>query len=136
MARVLNGIEKGIRLHGENSDTSNVDILFGTTSPGGDAGDQDAAALGSLYIRQNGGSSAIYQKIDTTNTASDWIINGEPKIPQYTEDPISPQAEDTWVRKTALLSHTLLQIGLTTPTNKYELRYRTQENVTVGVILT
>lgn len=80
MARQLFGIEKGIRLHGENSDTLNVDILFGTAAPGGDAGEQDAAALGSIYLRQNGGSSSLYQKIDTTNTTSDWLLNGNSSV--------------------------------------------------------
>lgn len=75
MARRLFGVEKGIRLHGENSDTLNVDILFGTAAPGGDSGDQDAAALGSIYLRQNGGSSSLYQKVDTTNTSADWLLN-------------------------------------------------------------
>jgi hypothetical protein len=80
MARILHGIEKGIRLHGENSDSLNVDIIFGTSAPGGDSGEQDAAALGSLYLRQNGGSSSLYQKVDTTNTVADWQLNGNSSV--------------------------------------------------------
>jgi hypothetical protein len=76
MSRVLHAIEKGLRLVGENSDTLLVDILFGTAAPGGDSGEQDAAPLGSLYLRQNGGSSGIYQKIGTANLAADWLLNG------------------------------------------------------------
>ena len=76
MARVLHGIEKGIRIYGENSDTLLIDILFGTAAPGGDTGDQDAAPLGSLYLRQNGASSSLYQKIGTANTTADWLLNG------------------------------------------------------------
>lgn len=80
MTRVLHAIEKGLRLVGENSDTLRVDVLFGTAAPGGDSGDQDAAPLGSLYLRQNGGSSAIYQKVDTTNTSADWQLNGNSSV--------------------------------------------------------
>lgn len=69
MARVLHGIEKGIRLHGENSDTSNVDILLGSAAPGGDTGEQDNAALGSIYLRTSGG---LYKKTGTANSAADW----------------------------------------------------------------
>lgn len=53
-------------------------------------------------------------------------------LPEYSQDPASPQPGEAWVRKTAsapegLLSHTLLQLGLTAPgvTYTYELRFRT-----------
>ena len=76
MSRELFQIEKGLRLSGENSDSSNVDLLFGTAAPGGDTGEQDAAAIGSIYIRQNGTSSTIYQKTASSNVAGDWQENG------------------------------------------------------------
>lgn len=76
MARVLHNIEKGVRLSKENSDTDFVDILFGSAAPGGDAGEQDDAPIGSFYLRKNGASSKIYQKIADTNATSDWQENG------------------------------------------------------------
>jgi hypothetical protein len=69
MARVLHGIEKGIRLHGVNSDTVAVEILFGSTAPGGDTGEQDDAPIGSVYMRTTGG---LYKKIADDNATTDW----------------------------------------------------------------
>lgn len=57
MARQLYGIEKGVRLFGENSNTG-VDFLFGSTVPGGFA-DTDNAGVGSLYLQDNG---QLFQK--------------------------------------------------------------------------
>lgn len=57
MGRQLYGIEKGIRLFGENSNTG-VDFLFGSTVPGGSA-DADNAGVGSLYLQDNG---QLFQK--------------------------------------------------------------------------
>lgn len=76
MARSFFGIEKLLRIFSTNSDTSYVDFLFGSAAPGGDTGEQDDAPLGSLYIRQNGASSTIYQKIGTANSTADWQENG------------------------------------------------------------
>jgi len=76
MSRDLFGIEKALRIYAENSQTIFVDVLFGSAAPGGDAGEQDAAPLGSLYIRQNGSSSTIYQKVASSNAPSDWLENG------------------------------------------------------------
>lgn len=75
MARKLFGVEKGVRLFGENADVG-IDILFGTAAPGGDTGDQDNAPLGSLYVRKNGATSTLYQKIGTANSTADWLENG------------------------------------------------------------
>jgi len=75
MARSFFGIEKLLRIFSTNTDTS-VDILFGAAAPGGDTGEQDAASVGSLYLRQNGASSTMYQKIGSANNASDWQENG------------------------------------------------------------
>ena len=69
-------IEKALRISKENSDTLHVDILFGSVLPGGDAGEQDAASIGSIYIRQNGSSSTIYQKVASSNVSADWQENG------------------------------------------------------------
>ena len=69
-------IARGLRIFEANSDTNDVDILFGTSVPGGDAGEQDAAALGSLFILKNGASSALYQKKANAGNSSDWELNG------------------------------------------------------------
>lgn len=76
MSRDLFEIEKGLRITGENSDITNLDFLFGAAAPGGDSGDQDASAIGSIYIRQNGSSSTLYQKVASNNNAGDWQENG------------------------------------------------------------
>lgn len=76
MSRILHGIEKGLRIYAENSQTVFVDYLFGSAAPGGDSGEQDAASIGSIYLRQNGASSEIYQKKFATNATSDWVLNG------------------------------------------------------------
>jgi uncharacterized membrane protein len=47
-------------------------ILSSTGPPGGDGSFQDAAALGSLYLRTDIG--AVYNKIALTNSTSDWVI--------------------------------------------------------------
>ncbi len=69
MARVLHGIEKGIRLNATNSDTVAVEILFGTSAPGGDSGEQDAAPVGSIFMLTTGG---LYKKTADNNVAEDW----------------------------------------------------------------
>lgn len=72
MGRVIHEIEKGLRISKENSDTEFFDVIFGSGAPGGDAGEQDAAPIGSLYVRQNGTGSKIYQKIANAAATSDW----------------------------------------------------------------
>lgn len=76
MARRIYAIEFGLRIYKENSDTEFIDFLFGSAAPGGDTGEQDAAPIGSLYLRQNGASSTIYQKIANAGNTSDWQENG------------------------------------------------------------
>lgn len=44
-------------------------ILSGSAIPGGDGSYQDAAELGSIYMRTSG---IVYIKIDTTDTVADW----------------------------------------------------------------
>jgi len=76
MAREGFGIEKLLRIEATNDDSVNIEILFGSAAPGGDGGEQDDAPLGSLYLRQNGSNSTLYQKQTDTNLAADWIENG------------------------------------------------------------
>lgn len=72
MSRLPHGIEKGLRIFLENSDTS-VDILAGTGVPTG-LGDQLNAAIGSLYIRI--GTGELYQKVANVGEAADYVLNG------------------------------------------------------------
>lgn len=73
MARDLFSAEKGFRIYAENSQSSFVDFLFGSGVPGGDTGAQDAAPVGSLYLRTDG---TLYSKIGTANSTADWLLNG------------------------------------------------------------
>lgn len=75
MARDNFGVEKALRIYATDSDTTFIDILFGSAAPGGDAGEQDAASLGSVYFRQDGATSKMYQKTAATNAVSDWTEN-------------------------------------------------------------
>lgn len=61
-------MEKGLKIVGENTDVG-VSILFGAGVPGGDAGDQDSAEVGSLYLRTTG---QVYKKIANAGAAGDW----------------------------------------------------------------
>jgi hypothetical protein len=73
MSRVLYGIEKGLRLYAENSQTDFVDLLFGSSAPLGTSGDTAEASIGSIYLRTDG---SLYQKIADTDSALDWQLNG------------------------------------------------------------
>lgn len=66
MAREYYGIEKGLQILGENSETG-VKILFGSADPS--TGGGVTAEVGSLYLRTNGNA---YKKINTNDT--DWEI--------------------------------------------------------------
>lgn len=72
MARVLHGIEKGIRLYQENGNEL-IDILSGTAAPDGLL-DQSDAPIGSLYVRS--GTGQLYQKIANAGNSSDYQLNG------------------------------------------------------------
>ena len=78
MARELFSIEKGLRFLKENQDASQdnaIDILFGSGAPGGDAGEQDGAFEGSLYLDTNtAGDTRLYAKIANTGATSDWEL--------------------------------------------------------------
>ena len=78
MARELFGIEKGLRLLKENLDSAqdnSIDILFGSGAPGGDAGEQDGAFEGSLYLNtDNTGDTRLYAKIANAGAAADWEL--------------------------------------------------------------
>ena len=78
MARDLVGIEKGLAIYETDADDAAFIHLVGSTAPGGDAGDQDAAPIGSLYTRT--GTSELYKKIATAGAASDWDLLGNASI--------------------------------------------------------
>jgi len=72
MARTFWGVEKGFRILAENGTSIAMEMFVGTSFPGGDAGDQDAAPLGSLYWKI--GTAMIFRKIFTFNTTDDWEL--------------------------------------------------------------
>lgn len=70
MSRDLFNLEKGIGIFTENSDAG-VYILTGTGTPGGDSGIQDAAPIGTLFLRQSLGIAYIKEST-SNNTFADW----------------------------------------------------------------
>lgn len=78
MARDLFSVEKGLRLLKENLDSAqdnSIDILFGSGAPGGDAGEQDGAFEGSLYLdTDNTGDLRLYTKNANAGAAADWEL--------------------------------------------------------------
>lgn len=75
MGRQLHGIEQGIQLLGENSDTG-VAFLFGAPLPGSGSSFDDDAAVGSFYLRTTGLS---YQKKTAGAGTDKWVrmANGD-----------------------------------------------------------
>jgi len=61
-------VEKGLEITQPDVDTG-LQVISGSTAPGGDAGEQDDAPIGSLYLRSNG---QLYTKTADTNATSDW----------------------------------------------------------------
>jgi hypothetical protein len=79
MARDFQGIEKGLSIYGIDGDNPAVQLLQGSAVPGGDAGDQDAAPLSSLFFRSNG---EVYKKVANVGAASDWEQLGSASLDQ------------------------------------------------------
>jgi len=69
MARRFLATEHGFRIYATNSDTSYVDMIFGSAAPGGDGDIQDDAPIGSIYLRTDG---KLYTKIADNDEAADW----------------------------------------------------------------
>jgi len=73
MARDFFGIEKGLSIFAENGQSPVAQLLQGAGLPGGDAGEQDAAPLSSLYFRTDGN---VYRKQANANATADWVELG------------------------------------------------------------
>jgi len=71
MARDLFDIERGGKISDENGD-GGISLLKGTGVPGGDAGDQDAADVGSKYFQQDSIGST-YTKKTAGSGADKWV---------------------------------------------------------------
>jgi len=78
MARSYLGIEKGIRVFKENSDTEFIDYIFDTGAPLGTGGETDDAPIGSQYNDRTNGR--IYVKRTDTSLAADWIDTSAPGV--------------------------------------------------------
>jgi len=66
----------GVNLQND-AGTVNASVLMGTNAPGGDGSFQDAAAIGSIYLRTNAGTNnlQLYFKFQTVgNSAADWKL--------------------------------------------------------------
>ena len=70
MSRENYGVERGLRIYDENSDTAFIDVLSGSGAPPGTSGKTDEASVGSLYTDRSNGD--LYRKIADTSSASDW----------------------------------------------------------------
>lgn len=73
MGRQNFGIERGLRIFDENSDSAFVDFLSGSGAPPGTSGKTDEASVGSLYMDRSNGN--LYTKITDTSSAVDWFLN-------------------------------------------------------------
>lgn len=69
MSRDLFRSEIGLAITDLNSDTQSH-ILRGSAAPGGDTSYQDAAPIGSMYLRSNG---ELYMKDANAGAAADWV---------------------------------------------------------------
>ncbi len=70
----LHRIAIGLAIEDDDG-TARGHILSGTGAPGGDAGTEDDAPIGSIYLRTDASASisAVYQKITDTNAVADWV---------------------------------------------------------------
>lgn len=74
MALDLFRVAKGLQIESEDF-SSSASLLFGSGAPGGDTADQDAAAIGSLYLRTDtaGDNLQLYFKYtNINNSTADW----------------------------------------------------------------
>ncbi len=78
MSRTYHGIEKGLRIFKENSQSNFIDYIFDAGAPVGTSGETAAAPIGSLY--SNTTTGGIYKKIANTNSAGDWSPVGDVTI--------------------------------------------------------
>ena len=74
MALDLYRVSLGLSIE-EADGTQAADILSGSGAPGADAAEQDAASIGSIFLRTDASSSisAVYQKIAAGNSVDDWV---------------------------------------------------------------
>lgn len=70
MARRLFTVEQGIQIVDENG-YAGPSLLRGSGAPGGDAGEQDDAIVGSVYMNEAAGGG-LYKKIADNDVAADW----------------------------------------------------------------
>ena len=82
MARKTFNVERGYAISAENGDVL-VEILSGSGAPGNDSGPQDAAPIGSLWLRTDG-TGGTYKKIGNANTTADWNEVGNVALDQLT----------------------------------------------------
>jgi hypothetical protein len=93
MSRDLFGIEKGLRIHETDSDSSVV-LLTGTGTPDTSQDFLDAE-IGSLYIRR--GTGELYQKTANVGVAGDWKLQGGATVGTFRPEKVRVVSGDTGV---------------------------------------
>jgi hypothetical protein len=93
MARELFGIEKGLRIHETDSDSSVV-LLTGTGTPDTSQDFLDAE-IGSLFIRR--GTGELYQKTANAGAAADWKLQGGATVGTFRPEKVRVVSNDTGV---------------------------------------
>lgn len=71
MGRTNFAVERGIDINAVNG-LNLATILAGAAAPGGDTAEQDAAPIGSIYLRTNG---LLYRKIVNAGATADWTTD-------------------------------------------------------------
>ena len=93
MSRDLFGIEKGLRIHETDSDSSVV-LLTGTGTPDTSQDFLDAE-IGSLFIRR--GTGELYQKTANVGVAGDWKLQGGATVGTFRPEKVRVVSGDTGV---------------------------------------
>ncbi|MHA1169891.1 MAG: hypothetical protein ACTSRU_18850, partial [Candidatus Hodarchaeales archaeon] len=91
MGRELFGVEKGLGLFDENG-VIKASVLQGSGAPGGDAGDQDAALISSIYLRTD--SEGVYKKKASGTGADKWELFLAPSIAKWRQERVRAATND------------------------------------------
>lgn len=116
MSRVNFAIEQGLDIESVNGSLL-ATVLAGSAAPGNDSGPQDAAPIGSIYLRTNG---LLYRKIANAGALADWTT--DPDLSNLTwREPIKAATNDTlaagnydptaWSDNESGIDHTSFSIG-------------------------
>lgn len=116
MSRVNFAIEQGLDIEAVNGSLL-ATVLAGSAVPGGDTGPQDAAPIGSIYLRTNG---LLYRKTANAGAAADWTT--DPDLSNLAwRNPVKAATNDalvagntdptTWTDNESGIAHTDFVVG-------------------------